>query len=36
MKKYFSFLAICSLVSFGFVFGAPEDYDESFQTFNPA
>ncbi len=34
MKKYFSFLAICSLVSFGFVFGAPEDHDESFQTFN--
>jgi hypothetical protein len=34
MKKYFSLLAICSLMSFGFVFGAPEDQDESFQTFN--
>jgi len=34
MKKYFSLLAICFLVSFGFVFGAPEDHDESFQTFN--
>ena len=34
MKKYFSFLAICALVSFGIVFGAPEDHDESFETFN--
>ena len=34
MKKYLSLLTICSLMSFGFVFGAPEDHDESFQTFN--
>lgn len=36
MKKYFSFLAICILVSFGIVFGAPEDQDATFQTFNEA
>lgn len=34
MKKYFSFLAICIFVSFGIVFGAPEDQDATFQTFN--
>lgn len=34
MKKYFCFFTICLCVSFGIVFGAPEDQDTTFQTFN--